>query len=499
MDVKNKIESLSFDAKKKLIRDYYAADVHRFFRDICYTLDEYDTTGTPIKKFPYHWPYMRDIVIPDLANPKVKWLFFWKSRQVMLTHTALAYCLWLALFHPGKKIAIQSKKADDADAHIQRMKVVYDNLPAWKPIADFSYCRIKVPELTSDVYGVPQGPDQLRQFSFSYIFSDEFGFQSETKEAFNAVHPIVNSGGKFVAATTPPKEKNFAYDCYRNAGKLFKVVELHYSMRPDRGVEWATEAKKGISQEDWDRENELKLIESGGKRVFAPFSIARHQNLGLQYNSSLPLLRGWDFGFHRPAVCFAQVDQNDRFVILNELVGRDVLIDVFADNVLSFTNIHFPGSTVRDYCDMAGIQVSDKSEKTSIQILQLKKIFPTYKKVLNDEDLFNLIRRKMVTLIGDKPSLQISPNATILIDGFSFGLIYKPDGITVVADGIDEDGEKEKGYYMHILDATKYIFYNIYNVKGDFQDRQQKLSALKNPYPNTKAPVNDWKWMDGKK
>lgn len=494
MSLEDKIKSLSLDAKKKVIREYYAADVHRFFKDICWTLDEYETKVDPIKKYPYHWPYTQKI-INEVDDPKNKWLLFWKSRQVLLTHTVLCYSLWLALFHSGRKIAIQSKKADDADAHIQRMKVVYDKLPWWKPEALFSYCRIKVPEMTSDVFGIAEGGDQLRQYSFSFIFSDELGFQKEIKESFGAAKPLVNSGARYVAATTPPREKNFAYDCYRNP--LFKVIELHYSMRPDRGEDWVVEAKKGVSQEDWDRENELKLVIPGGTRVFSEFSPIRHINSNLVYNKYLPVLRGWDFGYHRPAVCFLQIDFNDRINVLKELVGKDVLVDHFADNVIAFTNLHFPDAVIKDYCDLAGTQVNDKSEKTSIQILNSKGIYPSYRAVTNEEDIFNIIRRKLATTIGDRPSLQFHPSCAVLNDAMSFGLLYGSDGEKIIADGIDEQSQKEKGYFKHIIDGFKYIILCIYTVKGARQDGQQKSSALKTPHGKnaTQKNTNDYEWM----
>src|SRR3990172_4694067 len=194
--IEQQLKKLSTDEKIKMLREIYAKDFHRFMKDLVYTMDEHDKTGNALKKIPYEWPYIQQLC-DELLNES--WLLLWKSRQILATWVCVSYCLWVALFHPGKKVAVQSKKSDDADALIQRMKVVYDKLPSWKPETFFSYCRIKIPLMQSDVFGIASGPDQVRSYTYSVVFSDEFGFQEKLQETFGAVKPIVDGGGQFVA------------------------------------------------------------------------------------------------------------------------------------------------------------------------------------------------------------------------------------------------------------------------------------------------------------
>jgi hypothetical protein len=477
--IEDQVAKLPLEEKIKLIRALYATDIDKYFQNLVYTLDEHDKTGNAFKKIPYEWQYIPELVHAFQHEP---WLLVWKSRQILATWTAMAYALWLVAFHEGKKVAVQSKKSDDADALIQRIKVIYDHLPAWKPKAEFSYCRIKFPTLGSDVYGIPQGPEQARSYTFSCVISDEFGFQEQLKETFGAVKPIVDGGGQFIAITTPPRQKNFAYECKRNLDGLFKIFEVHYSRRPDRGETWKAKAKLGWSEDDWNRENELQMVQTGVTRVLSDFNERLHVNPSLLYNRDVPLYRLWDFGYHRPFCGWFQIDQNDRVLILDCLLGRDILIDKFADQVLAYTQTRFPNAVVQDYCDIAGTQVSDKSEKTSVQILQSKSIHPGYRK-FNEEDGYNLIRRKLSTLIGDKPALQIHPRCQYLIDGAMFGVIYAKDGKTILGDGVNEFKEDERGYYLHGWDAIRYGFSNIYTVQGQRQERNLKMSALVPPGP----------------
>lgn len=477
--IEEKLQKLSTEDKIKLIRSVYKEDIDKFYQNCVITLDEHDKTGQPYKKIPYNWSYIPELVHTFKDNP---WVLVWKSRQILATWTAMAYALWICMFHEGKKVAIQSKKADDADALIQRIKVIYDKLPSWKPKAEFSYCRVKFPTLGSDIYGIAQGPEQVRSYTFSCVISDEYGFQEKTQETFSAVKPIVDGGGQFIAITTPPREKNFAYICKKNADGLFKIFEVHYSRRPDRDATWKSVAKKGWSDDDWNRENELQMVQTGVTRVLADFNNRLHINAGLVYNRDIIMVRVWDFGFHRPFCGWMQIDLNDCVNILDCILGCDILIDKFADQVIAYTSQRFPGAVCQDYCDIAGTQVSDKSEKTSVQILQSKGIHPSYRK-FNEEDGYNLIRRKMSTIIGTRPGLQIHPKCDYLIDGAEFGLIYGVDGKTIKGNGLNQFGQEEKDYYVHGWDGIRYGFQNIYTIQGQRQDRNLKTNARTDQRP----------------
>ena len=193
----------------------------------------------------------------------------------------------------------------------------------------------------------------------------------------------------------------------------------------------------------------------------------------------------------------------DRVAKLRELLGHNELIDTFSDRVIGQTNLNFPDNNVVDFCDIAGTQVSDKSEKTSIQILNDKGIKPRYR-LVNDEDGLNIIRRKLAFKIGDRASYQVHPSCIISIDAYTFGAVYGKDNSTLRGDGLDEDGNKEKDYYLHLIDTDKYMFGNTYSVKGDKVGEQLKYSALAKPAgpPNTLAKAtgqstNPHAWMTG--
>lgn len=481
--ITSKIKGLSVESKIKTLRAIYAQDFKLYLKNLVYTLNEHSTT-TSIQKFP-DWDYLYEVA-DDLL--KYKWVFILKSRQMMLSWIMVAYLLWVILFHQGKKVAFQSKKGDNSDDLIQRAKILYDHLPSWKPQAEFSYCRIKVPENYSDAYGIPQGPEQIRSYTFSVIFSDEYGYQEQLQDTFSASKPAVDGGGQFIAVTTWPKGRaNFKKNWLRNEvfqppfGKLLKI---HYSRRPDKNEAWKREARKGYTEEAWNREQEMLEIEEGKRRIFEPFSELRHVNSGLIYQKEKQVLRGWDFGFHRPACSWSQIDDQDRWNDLYEVLGCDEILENFAPRVIAESNIRYPDATFIDYCDFAGTHKSDKNKFTSIQILRdlLKK--PMGEPIicrpnLNIEDGHEIIRKKMVMWIGPRPGYQIHPSCVNSIDGFLSGYIYGRDGKTPTGDLRDEDEKEnnEKDYFKHLQDCRRYKIQNIYTDKGDRMNTEVKLNA----------------------
>lgn len=129
-----------------------------------------------------------------------------KSRQLRLTHLMVALHGWLCMFHPGQRVAFQSKKEEDADATLQRLhkaqEIMRKNHPAlpW-PVMRYKYAKGIWPN-SSMVMAVAQGPAVVRQYTFSAIFSDEMAFQMDAEDAYTAAIPTIEGGGKYSAVSS---------------------------------------------------------------------------------------------------------------------------------------------------------------------------------------------------------------------------------------------------------------------------------------------------------
>lgn len=159
------------------------------------------------------------------------------------------------------------------------------------------------------------------------------------------------------------------------------------------------------------------------------------------------LLRGWDFGFHRPFVAWAQAFPRHAHVnILRELPGRNIDIRTFCQAVKMQTGVHFPHfrpNQIEDYCDPAGDQVHDVGT-SSVKELRAQGIVPFFRRMGLMKSI-RAVQYLISTIHMDRPLLMVDPSCRTIIDGFVGGYALDQDS-----------GEPEKdGEYDHALDAVR--------------------------------------------
>lgn len=217
------------------------------------------------------------------------------------------------------------------------------------------------------------------------------------------------------------------------------------------------ESLKRSYPESWVRryiEGEFGFAQRG-QPVFSGFSEKMHVT-ELRYMPAKPVLRGWDFGFRRPACVWVQIDNDDRVCVLKELLGNNEYLNDFADKVIKMSNIWFPDAKFEDYVDASGMQKSDKTSLTSIDILKNKGLKPMFRRIPVNSGLM-LIQKKITTLIGDKPGLLINTDCRILKEALLGGYYYSEDS--------NKDEPYKDGFYEHIVDALRYIFNVVYGIE----------------------------------
>lgn len=183
-----------------------------------------------------------------------------------------------------------------------------------------------------------------------------------------------------------------------------------------------------------------------GRPVYPQFSRGNHI-YPLDFDHKLPLIRGWDFGYQHPACVFMQLD-GSQVRVLGELMGKRTYLDDFVEDVvIPYQNLHFKNANrFLDYCDPHGADKTDKP-KTSIQILNEKRIFPVYRRTYIQEGI-KAVKRFLDTKDRQGNSnFIIHPRCKLLIEGLKGGY-HRLDG--------DEDPEKD-GYYDHCFAAGTLI------------------------------------------
>ncbi len=163
----------------------------------------------------------------------------------------------------------------------------------------------------------------------------------------------------------------------------------------------------------------------------------------------MALLRGWDFGFNRPAVSFRIVEKNGRMNTKHEMMGdKEDLID-FAPKVLHRTKMIFPmDMPVFDFGDPRGHDKAQNGKGTCFETLTEFGIHAIGERGSREyvEEGIRQVKKEFSTLIEGIPKHTVDPACTIHRTGFFGKYVREADG-----------SPKKDGFYEHMMDASRYI------------------------------------------
>lgn len=191
----------------------------------------------------------------------------------------------------------------------------------------------------------------------------------------------------------------------------------------------------------------------------------------LDWNSSLPLHCGWDSGRRHPAFVATQWD-GKYWKILAEILGSNIGIEQFVDTqVIPLINTKFKGANCIHYGGPEYLQVNDKSDYTSNQILQSKGIRLHIKH--SEYSLRKqIIEKKINSIIDGAPCLQVDNSCRIINDGFLGGYRY-PTLREGQEAGIKKDLPWKDGFYDHLHEALQYIAVNLFSPIDNIKKQKQ--------------------------
>jgi hypothetical protein len=160
-----------------------------------------------------------------------------KSRQMMVSWLCVWIYLWDTQFHKARFTCFQSKREEDADELVKRLKHIWDNEPEWMKYyynEDWTsmklkqnpqnrghhvYCKFDLPQINSRVLGLPQWWDIVRMMTLSWMVCDEAAFQPEMDSAYTALKPTLSSGWMVTMVSTA-QEGTFFEDCVNDNLKM---------------------------------------------------------------------------------------------------------------------------------------------------------------------------------------------------------------------------------------------------------------------------------------
>ncbi|HDY68069.1 MAG TPA: hypothetical protein ENH85_09780 [Candidatus Scalindua sp.] len=226
-----------------------------------------------------------------------------------------------------------------------------------------------------------------------------------------------------------------------------------------------------------------------GKPFYQGF-IERIHKRQLSYNTEKVIYRSWDYGYRHPACSFHQIDAKGRWLILREVMGTDITIEKFGNYIKTMCKEWFSNVKFEDYGDPAGEQVSDKSEKTSVEILASLGIFVTSKPSTYRERK-EIIERKLATLIEGIPALIVDEGCKVIVDGFLGGYHYQVRKPGQAFNPAIFEVPFKDGYYEHLENSVEYFAVNQFQGAETKKDLSRITHKVVGPFKDVQITVSN--------
>lgn len=226
-----------------------------------------------------------------------------------------------------------------------------------------------------------------------------------------------------------------------------------------------------------------------GKPVVPDFNRAVHvAKQVVEPIHGLPIMIGCDFG-RRPCAIFGQYIRN-RWIILHELIARDMGAKTFAPMLKKEIAQRFPQSRFTIWGDPSGDFKGQNDEQVPFQIFRSNQL-----PILPAPSILFSVRLQSIeavlTRMGEgQPSLQVSPNCTTLIAALDGGWHYRR--LKVAGERYAEEPEKDE--YSDPADAFGYL------LLGGGEGRQLLTGSAEPKKPtNTIRPHNPFARVAGRR
>lgn len=449
------------------------------------TKDEVDIKQRDKKPFPVHLDYLKLLV---RVWQKRRLLAIPKSRRMRISWTMLSLYSWKALFQLNRHIAMVSKKEDDADELIKRVKFIVENLDERIPKEfrrfEYKYNNLYFPETGSRIQGFPQGADQLRQYTCSDVFGDESAFWEDAEKMYAASFPTIEGGGGMCLVSSPAPSffKKIVFDkldeldldeiinnadikypmqgveLWTNPKNRFTVLQLHYTSDPEkRSKEFKETIKSSMPIRQYQMEYELNWESWEGLPVYPDWDVSRQGfKEEIKPILGLPLLMGIDFGL-TPAAVVCQL-QGDCLVVLREFTAINMGADRFSDILLRECRRLYPAwpdfkNQWKTFVDPSGMFRKDTDETTCAKILN-EKGFNCIPGPVTWEERRTGVEYFLTKYTKEGPCFKVNlGNCTMLSRGFSGGYRYNEKNIEIEPAKV----RPLKNEYSHVADALQYV------------------------------------------
>lgn len=216
------------------------------------------------------YPYQKSVLYQFVKD---RFNIILKFRQAGITELISMYCLWLAMYHPNKKINIISIKDTTAKKVLKKIKYMYKNLPQYLQVPIVNgrtgeYGSASMIEFNngSFIESIPTSSEAGRSESLSLLVIDEAAIVRWADQIWAAAFPTLSTGGSAIVNSTPYGIGNFYHSKWVDAiagGNEFTPIRLYWKMHPERDIEWYNQMSTALGPKRTAQEIDGDFLSSG--------------------------------------------------------------------------------------------------------------------------------------------------------------------------------------------------------------------------------------------
>lgn len=276
-----------------------------------------------LRPFP-RYPFLREIAC-SLFNKRL--LLIPKSRQMFISWLMCAVILYRALSKGGLHLLL-SKNQFSADELLKRINFIFDNLHGrlqseirTRNRSELEFAR------GGRIISLPATEDAPRMHSPTSVFWDEMAFTRHGSKIWTALKPCLDNGAQFTGVSTPNGMNNIFADLVEGASENgMAVLSVHWKRHPDRDENWEREARKGLSEVEWNREYEISF-EGSSDLVYTEFTGKSIIFVDILAHEFKKIYRSIDFGYRHPFVLYIGEQMDGRLTVFDEWEGSDATVE----------------------------------------------------------------------------------------------------------------------------------------------------------------------------
>lgn len=216
------------------------------------------------------YPFQRAVLYQFL---KERFNIVLKFRQAGITELISMYCLWLAMYHPDKKINIISIKDTVAKKVMRKIKFMYKNLPWYlqTPIVNGRFGEfgsVSTMEFSngSIIESIPTSDQAGRSESLSLLVIDEAAVVRWANLIWASAFPTLSTGGQAIINSTPFGVGGWYHSTWVDAiagSNGFNPIRLYWQMHPERDMEWYNQMAAALGPKRTAQEIDGDFLSSG--------------------------------------------------------------------------------------------------------------------------------------------------------------------------------------------------------------------------------------------